>query len=629
MRRISWYLTRLRIMNRGELLHRVLEQGWILWLWARFTLGVVPSSVGAKSLRFVTGSEPQIPRLQFCGDLGECGQGALSGWPALGFSWVWSQRGYVWHRAPDTGEVWPRTFFVSIPYRFGNPYGDARVVWEPSRLQQLIWLARVAQETQGSRSQSATKMVRAQLSSWVRGNPPWSGVHYVSAMECGLRFIAVCHALDMLRSRFAAGDPVWESLAGILASHPPFIEKRISRFSSSGNHTIAEAAALVYAGVLFPELKRARHWLKEGLSLLCEQAERQVLLDGGGIEQSLHYHRFVLELIALAESLLRHHGIPSPPRLGAALDRGASFLSHMGDDQGRLPSIGDSDSGYALSPDLAILPCDRPAGSYVKVFEHSGYSVIHRDSPDSVYLILDHGPFGMPPAYGHAHCDALALFMSVEGAPQLLDPGTYTYTGEKRWRAYFRGVRAHNTVTVNGRDPAKQESAFQWSRTFGARLVEKETAEGRPIRFMATHDGYHRDGVTHWRYVAVLEHTLVIIVMDVLLGAGVHDLELNWHMPEDAIADVGGLFRAQHVSLSVKGGSSVLALGDVGATPRGWQSTVYGRLAPAASICTHYKGALPHQFVSIIRVNDANIDSPSIDRELKQGREWIERHHNG
>ena len=596
---------------------------------ARTMLRAGEINLNRKSLGFFGDSGSQIPAVVWRVDPGHCSRGELRKWPALGFAWAWSETEDVWHRAPDTGNAWPRKFFNSIPYRYGNLYGDARVVWEPSRLQQLVWLARYAQDSDEPVSGGAIDMVRAQLVSWVQENPPWTGVHYVSAMECGLRFIAVCHALDMLRAHYVFGDPVWESLAVILTSHPPFIAKRISKYSSSGNHTVAEVAALVYAGILFPELQGADAWFEEGLNILSEEAERQVLPDGGGIEQSLHYHKFVLDLIALVERLLRHHRKPVPRQLVGALNRGRSFLSHMGDSTGRLPSIGDSDSGYAFSPALAIIPRDRPTGSYVREFEHSGYTVIHRDSPNPVHLILDHGPFGMPPAFGHAHCDALSLFMSVDGVPQLLDPGTYTYTGEKRWRSYFRSMRAHNTVTVNGDDPAKQESAFQWSRTFSARLVESETVDGGPTRLLACHTGYHHDGVTHWRYVAVLDHTLVIIVMDVLLGAGVHDLELNWHMPADTIADVGGLFRAQHVSLSIKGGSSVLALGDAGVTPRGWQSTVYGRLEPAASISTHYKGALPHQFVSIICVNDADIDSPAIDRELKQGREWIARHHNG
>ena len=623
MRQLSWYLTRIRIMDGKELLHRVFEQGWLVWIRIRYWVSSDPSVPDPLSLRFCRGSEPQVPTPEWPIPVTAPVQAGLRCWPALGFPWAWSKEEGVWQRAPDTGRKWPRKFFGAIPYRHGNPYGDARVVWEPSRLQQLVWLARMADRAEGEQADAAVDLVRAQLVDWVESNPPWTGVHYISAMECGLRVISVCHALDMLRTWFAARDPVWASVTALVASHSPFIAKRISRFSSATNHTVAEAAGLVYAGVLFPELNEAQAWLADGLDILRKEADRQVLPDGGGIEQSLHYHRFVLELLALVERLLRHHRIPVPQELVEAGNRGALFLSHMRDVGNQMPSIGDCDSGYALSPDLAILGCDRPTSPYIKHFEHTGYTVIHYPSPDAAHIVLDHGPFGMPPAYGHAHCDALALSMSVAGVPQLLDPGTYTYTGEKRWRTYFRSSRAHNTVTVNGRDAANQETAFQWSRTFRATLIHKEIGAGGRIRLLACHRGYARDGVTYWRYVTVFARPVVVAVLDVLHGADEHALELNWHMPAETQAEAEGVFRAEHLSIVVNGGRSNLVLGDATEDPRAWCSTMYGRLEPAACVSTHYKGELPHEFTTVCFINDIVLDRLVIEREFARGRQWV------
>ncbi|MDC4226709.1 MAG: hypothetical protein MPW15_21275 [Candidatus Manganitrophus sp.] len=50
---------------------------------------------------------------------------------------------------------------------------------------------------------AAAFLLEAQFLSWIEANPFLTGIHYISAMECGLRLIAVCHALDLVRDRLA------------------------------------------------------------------------------------------------------------------------------------------------------------------------------------------------------------------------------------------------------------------------------------------------------------------------------------------------------------------------------------------------------------------------------------------
>src|SRR5262249_62005662 len=79
-------------------------------------------------------------------------------------------------------------------------------------------------------------------------------------------------------------------------------------------------------------------------------------------------------------------------------------------------------------------------------------------------VVIDHGPLGMAPGYGHGHADALSLSACVRGEGLLIDPGTYGYNLGEKWRRYFRSTRAHNTVTVDGLDQALQVGTFLWSR---------------------------------------------------------------------------------------------------------------------------------------------------------------------
>ena len=130
---------------------------------------------------------------------------------ALGFEWGWRQQEAIWHQAPDTKKVWPKKFFGAVNYREGNPYGDVRIAWEPSRLQQLIALALLSRKRPDLERQAVT-LIEQQFLSWIDDNPPLTGIHYVSAMECALRIVVVCHALDMVRNKLHESERVWSAL---------------------------------------------------------------------------------------------------------------------------------------------------------------------------------------------------------------------------------------------------------------------------------------------------------------------------------------------------------------------------------------------------------------------------------
>jgi hypothetical protein len=136
----------------------------------------------------------------------------------------------------------------------------------------------------------------------------------------------------------------------------------------------------------------------------------------------------------------------------------------------------------------------------------------------------------MPPLYNHGHADALSITLSLNGMPIIVDPGTYRYNGEPDFRRYFKGTRAHNTVTVDGEDQAVQETGFIWSRPYRACLTEAKMVEGAFI-LDACHDGYKRLGspLVHRRRMLVSDRGIYLI-RDSFAGSGSHDFELNFHL---------------------------------------------------------------------------------------------------
>ena len=607
---LGWYAKRLRVMSLPEVIHRIGEQVAIRTLQVRqrvqgdrFPAGAYPPDRYA----FCAGRTPRIPEPGWdLSGLREEADSLLAGsMEVLGSAWRWERDDSVWHRAPDTRRVWPFVFSGAVPYRRGNPFGDARAAWEPARLQQLVTLALIARNSEPKTSDQAVSLMEEILLSWVRANPWMRGIHYVSAMEAGLRVISACHAVDMVRTRLHSPRVVWPALLSLVAGHAHMIANRISRHSSAGNHSIAEGAALVYAGTLFPEMRGAGSWKKTGERVLEREVPRQVLSDGGGIERSFWYHLFVLDLAGLVIRLLRRAGGRVPAGLEESSVRGRAFLNAFSDRPGSLPPIGDGDNGYALSRRLRISWNNEPKGAGLRCFEETGTSLIRAEDPGRTELIFDHGPLGMPPSFGHGHADALSLVLRSGGRDLLIDPGTYTYGGDAAWRGYFRGTRAHNTVTVDRRDQADESAAFLWSRPFRTRLVLREEDPGRKIRLLACHDGYTRlkGRVRHWRGI-VFRSPGSWLIWDCLTGKGEHLLELHWHLgvePKETEAGFRFTGLPMEAVLSIEGGNVTRHRGETGPI-LGWRSPSYGIKEPATTIRAAYRGTLPHEFVTRIEI---------------------------
>ncbi len=627
MGKMQWYLRRLSVMRPREVLHRVLELARVKWLHISYLLGFYGgrhNRLEHGDYRFCISDDAQLPSLPLSFDLtSDLIQERLAGkHPALGFQWSWTEDDLDWHKSPDTGRLWPRLFFDRIDYRQGNPYGDVRVVWEPSRLQQLVELALIASNSETDRERAILLLTR-QLESWVRANPPGCGIHYISVMECGLRLIAVCHALDIARPYLGDSAATWHAATIIVSSHADLIRQRLSLHSSSGNHTIAECAGLVYAGLLFPEMKGSGDWLETGISILREEAGRQVLADGGGIERSPWYHQFVLDLLGLVDEVCRFKGKDVPVEITAAVKRGRRFTAVFAQSPAGLPRQGDADDGYALSPYLHFPLSDSLESEQVSTFPDYGITSVALSSDRSGRLLLDHGPLGMEPSYGHGHADALSLVIMINGQELLVDTGTFSYTGEPEWRSYFRSTRAHNTVCIDGLDQAQQTTAFQWSKPYMAELAGSHVMDDGVIYLRARHNGYASLGIEHVRCTVIVPEEL-IIVFDQIEGQGQHKLDLNWHLALEPLVDGETLSfdgYGQTVLMRLWGGDFSLHRGETNPIC-GWRSPNYGIREPITTVRKSYNGKLPCEFVTTIELNGSSISRSGLANYIDRARSW-------
>jgi hypothetical protein len=108
----------------------------------------------------------------------------------------------------------------------------------------------------------------------------------------------------------------------------------------------------------------------------------------------------------------------------------------------------------------------------------------------------------------------------------LIDPGTCTYVGEQKWRDWFRGTEAHNTVRIDGCDQATAAGPFRWTNHPEVTILSwKANAKRDAMEAECRYRGF-----THRRSVEFQKPNVVLIVDEIEGPPGEHDVEQVWHL---------------------------------------------------------------------------------------------------
>ena len=627
--RLGWYIRRLRNMSASEIAHRVEEKAKKVRArdraegWDRYQQ---PSDVALPVLPGLRdplsgASGPLQARVAKAAQAVMEGRFAALGqqWPRFVFTDPAQGIDAVWHLDPVTGQQWPSDrYCFDIGYRGARDIGDVKYVWEFGRLQ---FLQPVAAQVALTADPAAIAFIERAVASWQAANPPFRGVGWSSGIELALRAISLLVVTTLAGTHLSAETRA--RIATILAAHAFWLERYPSRFSSANNHLVSEDTALFLIGVactFLPERQRGRLVAHAGQGL-SREAGLQIHADGVPAEQSPTYGALTAELLLLCARVAAACGEPLAAPLDERLAAYAGFIRWIADATGRVPAIGDDDEGRVLTlaghetrypasvtaaiaghlerADLMVvheadlrnllIPASvglNPAPHGTRSFPEGGYTV-HRGRivGHETLLVVDHAPLGYLSIAAHGHADALAITLDVDGVPVLVDPGTYLYHSGHEWRDWFRGTRAHNTVTLNGTNQSRIAGAFNWSSKATARL---EALAETPFVFAGSHNGYvHTTGTTHRRKID--ETADGYVLRDCFIGSQA-TAELVFQLAPDCNAIVEG----QTVRV-IRNGSGILRIvlpqegsvtttrgGD--ATDGGWVSPCFGHRIPAVRI---------------------------------------------
>lgn len=349
---------------------------------------------------------------------------------------------------------------------------------------------------------------RALIERWIAENPPGHGNGW-EPYTLSLRIVS------WIKWAMAGNAPSPAMLAS-LAVQARFLARRLE-WHLLGNHLLANAKALVHAGLFFdgPE---ADGWRTTGLAILAREIPEQVLADGGHFELSPMYHAIILEdLLDLANIAAAFPGVVAagvPGGWHEAIGRMRTWLAAMLHPDGGIAFFNDAALAVASEPRdieayahrLGLGPVRNPAGAITHL-DRSGYVRLVRGDAVALIDVARVGPDYLP---GHAHADTLSFELSLLGERVIVNSGTSVYgSGPERHRQ--RATAAHSTVEVDGESSSEVWGGFRVARRARPFDLALSSQDGAAVVACA-HDGYRRlsGRVVHRRQWRLGERSLAV-----------------------------------------------------------------------------------------------------------------------
>ncbi|MBE3074015.1 MAG: heparinase II/III family protein [Actinobacteria bacterium] len=423
-----------------------------------------------------------------------------------------------WNALGDTGKTWPsQPFWWQIDIRSEQRLGDVKWTWEVGRHRDLVVLARAAYLQPDERW---IDDLSQRLRWWFEITPAERGIHWYSNLEIALRTIAWMQVYALCSAALPPDVVAMMALHVARARRHLLVDFPYTASSMRNNHLLGDAL-----GILAIE-RFVGHSGESRLSRIAERAfagqlERHMRRDGSMIEDSVSYHRFVMEMFAV-KHLLGDRKEPTQQ----ALRGSAAHLQRLGALEGPLPQWGDWDEGRVLASsgdevDLAgstalglVLTGTGDPRWWSDFDEVAWYApstamasdasdTVSRDqSPGSATLTTSGGVtavvvgdwrvwFKCGTGPSHQHADITHVSARFKDRWVLVDPGTGTYNGDLEIRNAFRTSRAHNGLRIQGEQMLMPHRAFRWLTSANVHVGAAFRTAGTVVVW-GVHDAYER-----------------------------------------------------------------------------------------------------------------------------------------
>ncbi|HLB41653.1 MAG TPA: alginate lyase family protein [Gammaproteobacteria bacterium] len=303
-----------------------------------------------------------------------------------------------------------------------------------------------------------------------------------------------------------------------------------------GNHLLANAKALVFAGLFF-EGKEAERWFRKGLKLFRRELSEQILTDGGHFELSPMYHSIILEYLLDLINIFNTYERMLPLAWLQVCKKMFFWLENMCHFDNDIAFFNDATLG--VSPTLSELKDYQQRlklllyshqNDRMKILSHLSDSGYCRMQYNKFLLLADVANVGASYQPGHGHADTLSFELSVEKYRLIVNSGVSSYE-ENDERLRQRGSKAHNTLVIDDLDSSEIWKSFRVARRANVKNIIMHESHDE-LLLKAMHDGYARlNNIYHYRTWKVHENE--ILIEDNVSGSGFHKIELIFHIHPD------------------------------------------------------------------------------------------------
>ena len=246
-----------------------------------------------------------------------------------------------------------------------------------------------------------------------------------------------------------------------------------------GNHLLEDAYALYMAARYFEDDKR----YKKAAGLLKQQLDEQILPDGAHYEQSPMYHCILLDRLL---DCLNFSKATNDTDLTDYLSKKAQLmLGHLESivwEDGSIPLLNDSSYDVAPTSEQIFDYAKRLGIEWKPVpMKECGYRKMKRGELEA---IVDIGNIMASYQPAHSHADTFSYELRVDGKPLVVDTGISTYE-DNGDRHYERSTKAHNTVSVNGKNSSHVWKALRVGDRAKVMIIMDSSED-----IIAEHDGF-------------------------------------------------------------------------------------------------------------------------------------------